>query len=93
MLVLGLAIGAIFLTRSEEYEPQLYSLLFGEVLGVSTTELLPVALLAVACVAAVVFLYRPLLLSSVLPEIAESKGVSSYGIELAFLLVLAAPPR
>ncbi len=40
VLVLGLAIGAIFLTRSEEYEPQLYSLLFGEVLGVSTTELL-----------------------------------------------------
>jgi zinc/manganese transport system permease protein len=90
VLVLGLAIGAIFLTRSEEYEPQLYSLLFGEVLGVSTTELLPVALLAIACIAAIVFLYRPLLLSSVMPEVAESKGVSSYGIELAFLLVLAA---
>ena len=90
VLVLGLAIGAIFLTRSEEYEPQLYSLLFGEVLGVSTTELLPVALLAIACIAAVVFLYRLLLLSSVVPEVAESKGVPSYGIELAFLLVLAA---
>jgi zinc/manganese transport system permease protein len=90
VLVLGLAIGAIFLTRSEEYEPQLYSLLFGEVLGVSTTELLPVALLAIACIAAIVLLYRPLLLSSVVPEVAESKGVSSYGVELAFLLVLAA---
>ncbi len=90
VLVLGLAIGAIFLTRSEEYEPQLYSLLFGEVLGVSTTELLPVAVLAVSCIAAIVFLFRPLLLSSVVPEVAESKGVSSYGIELAFLLVLAA---
>ena len=38
----------------QEYEPQLYSLLFGEVLGVSTTELLPVALLAVASIAAIV---------------------------------------
>jgi zinc/manganese transport system permease protein len=89
VLVLGLAVGAIFLTRSEQYEPQLYSLLFGEVLGVSTTELVPVAALAVASVAAVVFLYRPLLLSSALPEVAESRGVSSFRIELGFLLVLA----
>jgi zinc/manganese transport system permease protein len=90
VLVLGLAIGAMFLTRSEEYEPQLYSLLFGEVLGVARTELLPVALLAIGSIAAIAFLYRPLLLSSVMPEVAESRGISSYGIELAFLLVLAA---
>ena len=89
-LVLGLAIGAIFLSRSGEYEPQLYALLFGEVLGVSTTELLPVALLAAACIIAVGVLYRPLLLASALPDVAEARGVSSYRIELAFLLVLAA---
>jgi zinc/manganese transport system permease protein len=89
-LVLGLAIGAIFLGRSGEYEPQLYALLFGEVLGVSTTELLPVVLLAVACIIAVAVLYRPLLLSSALPDVAEARGVSTYRIELAFLLVLAA---
>ena len=47
-LVMMLALGAVFLSRSTEYEPQIYSLLFGEVLGVSTTELLPVAVLAVA---------------------------------------------
>lgn len=89
-LVVGLAIGAVFLSRSQEYEPQLYALLFGEVLGVSSTELLPVTALAAACVAAVIFLYRPLLLSSVIPDIAEAKGVSSHRIELAFLIVLAA---
>jgi zinc/manganese transport system permease protein len=89
-LVLGLALGALFLSRSEEYEPQLYSLLFGEVLGVSTTELLPVALLAIASIAAIMFLYRPLLYSSAIPDIAEAKGIASHRIELAFLLVLAA---
>jgi zinc/manganese transport system permease protein len=89
-LVLGLAIGAVFLSRSGQYEPQLYALLFGEVLGVSTTELLPVAALAAACIAAIALLYRPLLLSSIVPDIAEAKGVSSYRMELAFLLVLAA---
>jgi zinc/manganese transport system permease protein len=90
VLVIGLAIGAMFLSRSQEYEPQLYSLLFGEVLGVARTELLPVALLALASMAAIGVLYRPLLLTSVLPEVAESKGLSGYAIELGFLLVLAA---
>jgi zinc/manganese transport system permease protein len=89
-LVLGLAIGALLLSRSTEYEPQLYSLLFGEILGVSSTELLPVALLALASITAIAVLYRPLLYSSATPDIAEAKGVSGHRIELAFLLVLAA---
>jgi zinc/manganese transport system permease protein len=88
-LVMMLALGALFLSRSGQYEPQIYSLLFGEVLGVSTTELLPVAGLAVACIAAVMILYRPLLLSSVVPEVGESKGVRTYRIEMCFLVVLA----
>src|ERR1039458_696731 len=39
-LVMMLALGALFLSRSTQYEPEIYSLLFGEVLGVSTAELL-----------------------------------------------------
>ncbi|MFI5285761.1 MAG: metal ABC transporter permease [Candidatus Dormibacteria bacterium] len=88
-LVLMLAIGAVFLSRSSEYEPQIYSLLFGEILGVSTTEILPVVALGIVCIAAVAFLYRPLLLSSILPEIGEAKGVSAHRIEMAFLVVVA----
>jgi zinc/manganese transport system permease protein len=34
-------------------------------------------------------LYRPLLLSSVLPEVARARGVSARRMELLFLLVLA----
>ncbi len=88
-LVMMLALGAVFLSRSGQYEPQIYSLLFGEVLGVSTIELLPVTLLALVCIAAVLVLYRPLLLSSVVPEIGEAKGVRRYHMEMAFLIVLA----
>src|SRR5215470_6422746 len=40
-LVLMLALGAAFLSRSSQYEPEIYSLLFGEILGVSTTEVVP----------------------------------------------------
>lgn len=88
-LVLMLAIGAVFLSRSNEYEPQIYSLLFGEVLGVSSTELLPVAALGLACIAATIFMYRPLMLSSIVPEVGEAKGVSSRRMETLFLVVLA----
>lgn len=88
-LVMMLALGALFLSRSTEYEPEIFSLLFGEVLGVSTNEIIPVAALAIACVAAVVFLYRPLMLSSVVPEIAEARGVRGHRMEMAFLVVIA----
>ena len=88
-LVMMLALGAAFLSRTTEYEPEIYSLLFGEVLGVSTTELLPVAVLGIACITAVIVLYRPLMLSSAVPEIAEAKGVRGYRIEICFLLVVA----
>jgi zinc/manganese transport system permease protein len=88
-LVMMLAAGAAFLSRSNQYEPQIYSLLFGEVLGVSAQELLPVALLGIAALAALAVLYRPLMLSSILPEIGEARGVRSHHIEMAFLIVLA----
>ena len=88
-LVMMLALGAAFLSRTVQYEPEIYSLLFGEVLGVSTTEILPVAVLAVVCIAAVVVLYRPLMLSSVVPEVAEAKGIRGHRMEICFLIVVA----
>ena len=88
-LVVMLALGALFLSQTTEYEPEIFSLLFGEVLGVATNEILPVAALGVVCIAAVLVLYRPLMLSSVVPDIGEAKGVSSQRMEMAFLVVLA----
>jgi zinc/manganese transport system permease protein len=88
-LVVMLALGAAFLSHTTEYAPEIFALLFGEVLGVSTTEILPVVGLAVACLAATALLYRPLLLASVVPEIAEARGVRVYRMEMSFLVVLA----
>jgi zinc/manganese transport system permease protein len=88
-LVMMLALGAAFLSRTTEYEPEIYSLLLGEVLGVSTLELWPVLGLGIVSIAAIIVLYRPLMLSSAVPEIAEAKGVSRQRIEICFLLVVA----
>ena len=89
-LVLMLALGAAFLSRTSQYEPEIYSLLFGEILGVSTTEIVPVVVLGVVCIAAVIALYRPLMLSSVVPEIAEARGIRDYRMQMVFLVVVAA---
>jgi zinc/manganese transport system permease protein len=88
-IVMMLALGALFLSQTTEYAPEIYSLLFGEVLGVASNQLLATAGIAAVCIGAIVVLYRPLMLSSVLPEVAQARGVSARAMELLFLLVIA----
>jgi zinc/manganese transport system permease protein len=88
-LVMLLGLGALFLSRTTEYFQAVYALLFGEVLGVGTTELGPLAVLSTASVALIVVLFRPLLLDSVSPELGEARGVSARTMELLFLATVA----
>ncbi len=87
--VMMLGIGALFVSWSTEYAQEAYSLLFGEVFGVSAGEVLPIIGLGVASIAALIVMFRPLLLSSALPEVAEARGVSARRMELGFLLIMA----
>jgi zinc/manganese transport system permease protein len=88
-LVLMLGLGALFLSFTTQYSAEIFALLFGEVLGISASEILPVALLGLVCVAAIAVLYRPLLLSSLSPESGEARGVSAARMDLLFLIVVA----
>jgi zinc/manganese transport system permease protein len=88
-LVVLLGLGALFLSFSVEYAPEIYSLLFGELFGVGSAEVAPVAILGAVSVAAIIVMYRPLMLTSVMPELGEARGVSSYRIEMLFLVVVA----
>ncbi len=88
-LVFMLGLGALFLSWSEEYASAIYALLFGEVLGVSTNQVVATAVLGVVCISAVGILYRPLLLTSVMPEVAEAHGVRTQRMEMWFLVVVA----
>jgi zinc/manganese transport system permease protein len=87
-MVMMLGLGSLFLSQTTEYAPEISSLLFGEILGVSRDELVPLALLGLAAVGAVAVLYRPLLLSSMAPDAAEARGVRTYRMDLAFLVVV-----
>jgi zinc/manganese transport system permease protein len=88
-LTMMLGLGALFLSLTVEYAPEVYSLLFGEVLGISPSQLIPTAILAAVCLLAIAALYRPLMLNSVLADVGEARGISRGQMELAFLIVIA----
>jgi zinc/manganese transport system permease protein len=88
-IVLMLGLGALFLSQTTEYAPEIYALLFGEILGVNSNALIPTAAIAAGCILAILALYRPLLLSSAVPEVAQARGITNRRMELLFLLVLA----
>lgn len=88
-LVMMLALGASFVSLSTQYEPEIFSLLFGEILGVNSSQIVVVATLGVVCIAAVGVLYRQLLLTSLAPEVAAARGLKPQSIETAFLVVVA----
>ncbi|HEY2643569.1 MAG TPA: metal ABC transporter permease [Galbitalea sp.] len=88
-LVVMLAFGALFLSLGGEYSSQVFSLLFGQILGVSSVEVIPIVLLGVVCAIALGVVYRPLLLSSVLPDMAAARGISGYGMSIYFALIVA----
>ena len=88
-IVLMLALGDLFLSRTSEYAPEIFVLLFGEVLGVSTSKLGPTVAIAAVCIVAVAVLYRPLMLASVTPDVAEARGINPRVMDLAFLVVVA----
>ena len=90
VLVLALALGDLLLSRTAVYGPSVYSLLFGEILGVSPGDVVPITCIAAACVVATALLWRPLLLTSLAPDLAEARGVRGDLVDLAFLVVLAA---
>ena len=87
--VMMLGLGALFVSWSTEYAQEAYALLFGEVFGVAANEVLPILVLGALSIAAIIVMFRPLMLSSALPEIAAARGVSPRRMDLAFLLVMA----
>jgi zinc/manganese transport system permease protein len=87
--VLMLGIGALFVSWSTEYAQEAYSLLFGEVYGVSTNQVRPIVGLGALAVLLIVVMFRPLMLTSAMPEVAAARGVSPERMELAFLLIMA----
>jgi zinc/manganese transport system permease protein len=87
-LIALLGLGALFLSLSGQYAQGVYALLFGEVLGVSTSGIAPVAIIGLGVAATLLLAFRPLLLNSTAPDLASASGVPAQAMDLLFLATL-----
>lgn len=89
VFVLMLALGVVIVSRVEGYAVDLNAFLFGDVLGVSGSEVVTSVALAALGVAAVVALYRPLLLVSFDRQRAAALGLPVELVQLVLLVLVS----
>jgi zinc/manganese transport system permease protein len=89
VLAFALGLGLLFLRLYTGYASEAYSILFGEILGVSWDEVLLTLVAGAAILIVIGVLYRPLLFASLDEDVAEAKGMPMLVIGTAFLLVVA----
>ncbi len=89
ILAFGMGLGVLLLGYYHGFATAATNILFGNIFGVTGSQL--VILLAIAALVVVVMTlwYRPLLFASADPEVAEAKGVPVRVLGLVFLVVLA----
>lgn len=85
-----LALGVIIVSRSDSFATDVTNLLFGEVLGVTTSDLMVQAAVAAAVVVTGTLLYRPLLALSFNPAKATTLGMRPRWTHAALMVMLAA---
>lgn len=89
VLAFSLGLGSYFLTRYQGNASGAFSLLFGEILGISVHDVWVVAIAGVVTLVVMAAMYRPLLFASLDPDVAEAGGVPVRALSIGFFLVLA----
>ena len=89
VLTLSLGLGLLFLHFYTAFASQATNVLFGNVLGISLRTVIVLAALAVAILAALALIARPLLFASLQPELAEARGVPLTLISTLFMVLVA----
>jgi zinc/manganese transport system permease protein len=89
VLALALGFGLLFLHYYTAFATQATALLFGNVLAVDGSMIATLIGLGVITLAALAAIMRPLIFSSLQPELAEAKGVPLRFISTAFLAIVA----
>jgi zinc/manganese transport system permease protein len=79
----------LFLSLYQGYATEATNLLFGSIVGVSDNQLRSLVAVAAIVAVALAVIYRPLLFSSVDPEVAEARGVPVRALSVAMFLLLA----
>jgi zinc/manganese transport system permease protein len=90
VLAFALAIGLLFLSLYKGYATEAYSILFGEVLGISASGVTLTFWTSLVLIGVVAIIYRPLLFASLDEDVAEAKGLPMMFLNVVFMLLLAA---
>jgi zinc/manganese transport system permease protein len=89
IMTFALGLGILFLSLYSGYAERVYSILFGQIVGISLENVLFTTLSSFLTLVLLVILFRPLLFSSFDPEVAEARGVPVNLLGLVFLVLVA----
>jgi len=89
VLAFMLGLGVLFISLYTGYATAAYSILFGEILGISSSDVLLTLIAGLAILAAIALVYRPLLFASLDEEVAEAKGLPTFLLGIVFMLLVA----
>jgi zinc/manganese transport system permease protein len=89
IMTFALGLGLLFLSLYSGYAERVYSILFGQIVGISQENVLITALFSLLTLAVLLILFRPLIFSSFDPEVAEARGVPVNLLALMFLILVA----
>lgn len=86
----ALACGTLFVSLYKGFLGGTTSLLFGTFVGISSTQVVTLAIVATVALATIAVIGRPLLFASIDPDVAAAHGVPVRVLDVTFLLVLGA---
>src|SRR5438874_13391550 len=86
----SLALGFLFIfLATTEYAANVYNVLFGNVLGISDTDVRIILWSTLVLVGAFLLIARPLFFASIDPDVAAARGVPVRALALGYLMLLA----
>jgi manganese/iron transport system permease protein/iron/zinc/copper transport system permease protein len=83
------AVGVALMSRMRRFMQDFEATLFGNVLGVSTSDLIVITIVSLVAGAALIVLHKPLLFSTFDEQVAQVSGVPTQRIRLVFSGILA----
>ena len=89
VLAFMLGLGVLFLSLYTGYATEAYSILFGEILGISFSNVLLTLVAGVIILVLISLVYRPLLFASLDEDVAEAKGMPVVLLGIIFMLLVA----
>jgi len=89
VLAAGLGLGVLLLSHYQGFATAATNILFGDIFGVSTGSLYLLLGLGIVVLITISAIYRPLLFSSVDPDLAAARGVPTKVLGIVFLVLLA----